>query len=109
MRISEQLLNKWRCRYTAREGDAMLARADLDQRIENLFTDNGGNKRRSTVWEGVRVDHTTILEAGSKEHVYDSHDIIIPLAGAVHPPLDHTGGVLPHSRSLSSQASRLPP
>src|SRR5262249_36361698 len=108
MRISEQLLNKWRCRYTSREGDAMLARADLDQRIENLFTDNGGNKRRSTVWEGVRVDHTTILEAGSKEHVYDSHDIIIPLAGSFIASVDTLAGFRPISRSIPGKAYILP-
>ena len=86
----------------------MLARADLDQRIENSFTDNCGNIRRSTAWEGVRVDHTTILEAGSKEHVYDSHDIIIPLAGSFIASVDTLAGFRPISRSIPGKAYILP-
>src|SRR5262249_43413321 len=86
----------------------MLARADLDQRIENSFTDANGNIRRSTAWEGVRVDHTTILEAGCKDHVYDTHDITIPLAGSFIASVGTLGGYKPISRSIPGKAYILP-
>jgi len=86
----------------------MLARADLDQRIECSFIDSTGNIKRSTAWDGVRVDHTTILEAGSKEHVYASHDITIPLAGSFIASVETLGGYRPISRSIPGKAYILP-
>src|SRR5713226_1141196 len=86
----------------------MLARADLEQRIEFSSTDDCGNIKRSTAWEGVRVDHTTILEAGAKEHVYDSHDITIPLAGSFIASVETMGAYRPISRSIPGKAYILP-
>jgi AraC family transcriptional regulator len=86
----------------------MLARSDLDQKIHNLFRDDSGNTKRSTAWEGVRIDHTVVLEAGSKNHVYDSHDITIPLAGSFIASVERIGGYKPISRSIPGKAYLLP-
>jgi AraC family transcriptional regulator len=86
----------------------MLARSDLDQKIHNLFTDSSGNMRRSTAWDGVRIDHMIISEAGCKKHVYDTHDITIPLAGSFVASVETMGGYKPISRSVPGKAYILP-
>jgi AraC family transcriptional regulator len=88
--------------------DAMLARSDLEQRIESSVIHDGDRLIRSTVWEGVRVDHIVILEAGSKKHVYDSHRITIPLEGSFIASVEKAGGYRPIGQSVAGRAYLLP-
>jgi AraC family transcriptional regulator len=86
----------------------MLARSSLEQIIEYSVTNECGRVIRSTDWEGVRVDHITMLEPGSKRHVYDSHRITIPLEGSFMASVEKAGGFRPIGRSVPGKAYLLP-